>query len=293
MTLNNKTWLITGASSGFGAETAKLALAMGANLAGTFRHAEQAEAFSQSHDNAVGLVMDVTNETAVNQAVQQATQKLGAIDVLLNNAGYGEFGTIEETTDQNARDQFDTNVFGLLNVLRAVVPLMRERGQGRIFNVSSIAGLRSGPGFGLYCSSKFAVEGITEALRGEIAEFGVQVTAIEPGYFSTSFLGKSSMTAMPETVDDYASLRNGIKEWFQEKDQNKDEAGDPAKFAQVVCWLATQDVMPPRFIMGEGAVQTAKDKIAEILSVIQKTEHISSRMALGDELNLEDETLAA
>jgi NAD(P)-dependent dehydrogenase (short-subunit alcohol dehydrogenase family) len=184
--MTQKTWFITGASRGIGAEIALAVLAAGDQLIATARKKSDLAQF-ESNPNVLTLSLDITDEVMVQAAVAAGLERFGQIDVLVNNAGFGILGGIEETSAAEVERVYRTNVFGLLNVTRAVLPSMRQRRRGHIINLSSIGGYRSTPGWGIYSSTKFAVEGITEALHDELAPLGIHATVVEPGYFRTNF----------------------------------------------------------------------------------------------------------
>lgn len=200
-----KVWFITGASRGLGALIAEAALADGNAVVAAGRNTA---AIIERLGQAPGLLpvaLDVTRPEQAQAAVAAALDAFGRIDVLVNNAGFGLLGAVEESSDADVRRMYDTNVFGLLNVTRAVLPAMRARRAGHVINISSIGGFRSGAGFGAYCSTKFAVEGLTEALRDELAPLGIHATVVEPGYFRTDFLDASSLVVAPGEIADYAA----------------------------------------------------------------------------------------
>ncbi|WP_064686637.1 SDR family NAD(P)-dependent oxidoreductase, partial [Rhizobium bangladeshense] len=180
-----KTWFITGASRGFGGLIAELALERGDNVVATARNAASITEKFGERQNLLAAPLDVTNEDQGCQAVERAVERFGRIDVLLNNAGFGLLGAVEEASSEEVERLYRTNVFGLLTVTRTVLPQMRKQKSGRILNISSIGGYRASAGFGVYCSTKFAVEGLSEALHAELLPLGIFVTVIEPGYFRT------------------------------------------------------------------------------------------------------------
>ncbi len=192
-----RTWFITGASRGFGARIAELALAKGDNVVATARNPSTVTDRLGEHSRLLPLPLDVTDEAQAGSAATAAIERFGCIDVLLNNAGFGLMGAVEEATAAEVEHLYKTNVFGVLNVTRAILPHMRAKRSGRILNISSIGGYRAGTGFGVYCSTKFAVEGLSEALHHELAPLGIHVTVIEPGYFRTDFLDASSLAVSP------------------------------------------------------------------------------------------------
>lgn len=200
-----RTWLITGASRGLGFHIAQSALAVGDNVIATGRSSlAVAEAFGDCGDQLLALPLDVTRQEQVQQVVNKAIEHFACIDVLVNNAGFGQLGPFEENTPAAAHEQFATNVFGLFDMCRAVLPIMRERKQGHVFNIASIAGLAGMGGAALYCSSKFAVAGFSEALAQEVAGFGIKVTSVAPGAFRTDFLDASSARFGNNQLTDYA-----------------------------------------------------------------------------------------
>ncbi|HLA59920.1 MAG TPA: SDR family oxidoreductase, partial [Puia sp.] len=202
--MKQKIWFITGASKGFGFEITKAALQVGDKVAGTVRNkASELYASLDNHPNLLVVEMDVTNENEVKVAVQKAIDHFGKLDIVLNNAGYGILGAIEEVSDAEARKQFDTNVFGLLNVVRATLPFLRKEKSGHIMNVSSLFAFDPLVGWALYGSTKNAVEGITQGLAKELDPFGIKVTAIEPGLFRTGFTGKDSYSIAQNVINDY------------------------------------------------------------------------------------------
>ena len=200
--MTQKTWFITGASRGIGAEIAKAVLAAGDQLIATARKKTDLNEF-ESNPNVLMLSLDITDEAQVQAAVAAGLERFGQIDVLVNNAGFGILGGVEETSAEEVERVYRTNVFGLLNMTRAVLPSMRQRRRGHIINLSSIGGYRSTPGWGVYSSTKFAVEGITEALHDELAPLGIHATVVEPGYFRTNFLDGSSLQKTATEIPDF------------------------------------------------------------------------------------------
>ena len=202
----SKTFLITGVSSGFGRAFAQAALDAGHTVVGTVRNEAARDAFTAlAAERAHAVVLDVTDFEAIAPAVAAITQTVGPIDVLVNNAGYGHEGTLEESPLDDLRRQFDVNVFGAVAMIKAVLPVMRERRSGHIINVTSMGGFITMPGIAYYCGSKFALEGITDALAKEVAGFGIKVTAVAPGSFRTDWAGRSMVRAS-RSIADYDSL---------------------------------------------------------------------------------------
>jgi NAD(P)-dependent dehydrogenase (short-subunit alcohol dehydrogenase family) len=256
----SKTWFITGASRGIGAEIVKAALAAGHRVVATARDASKvAKAFDADLDQFLALPLDVTKEGQATIAVQAAVARFDGIDVLVNNAGYGQLGIFEENEAADAERQFATNVFGVLNVTRAVLPVIRQRRSGHIFNVSSIAGVRGALGVSLYCASKFAIEGFSEALSQEVEPLGIAVTIIEPGFFRTDFLDTSSVRYGEKKIADYEKASDKVRSSYEAK--NKQQAGDPVKLAKVMLDLASHLKPPLRFAAGSDAVEISEAKI--------------------------------
>ncbi|MFF3763082.1 oxidoreductase [Streptomyces sp. NPDC001922] len=256
-------WFITGASRGFGLEIARQALAQGDRVVATARDPRAVDAALPGNSGRLlTLPLDVTDTGRAAEAVATAVDRFGGIDVLVNNAGRGLLGAVEETSDAEARAIFDINVFGLLAVTRAVLPVMRRRGSGRIINLSSVGGFVSWAGSGLYCATKFAVEALTESLRIEAAPFGVQVTAVEPGPFRTDFLDPSSLHRTAAVIDAYAASSGALRTWAD--DTNHGQAGDPVKGAAAVLLLAATAEPPTRLPLGSATVTDIEDKLARV-----------------------------
>jgi NAD(P)-dependent dehydrogenase (short-subunit alcohol dehydrogenase family) len=256
MSFHPPTWFITGAARGIGAHTVQAALAAGHNVVATARNHRHITA---SHDRLLALDLDVTVEAQAHTAVQAAVARFGRIDVLVNNAGYGQLGLFEENTAADAQAQFATNVFGLFHVTRAVLPVMRQQRAGRVFNLSSIGGMRGAQGASLYCATKFAVEGFSESLAEELAPFGIHVTLIEPGYFRTDFLDNQSVRYGGQPIADYAATSAQIAAAYAAR--NHQQAGDPARLAAVLLQLAAHPAPPLRFAAGSDAVAVIGAKI--------------------------------
>ena len=253
-----KTWFITGASRGFGAKVAALALAQGDNVVATARNPEQVTERLGKHDSLLAVALDVTDEAQVKSAVAAAVDRFGQIDVLLNNAGYGLMGAVEEATAAEVERLYRTNVFGLLAVTRAVLPHMRARRSGRIINISSIGGYRSAAGFGVYCSTKFAVEGLSEALHDELAQLGIHVTIVEPGYFRTDFLDASSLSVSHAGIPDYNGTAGAVR--VRAASLNHGQPGDPERLAKVLVEFAEAPNPPVRLPLGSDTVAAIEAK---------------------------------
>jgi NAD(P)-dependent dehydrogenase (short-subunit alcohol dehydrogenase family) len=254
-----KVWMVTGASRGIGAEIAKAAVAAGDKLIATARDARSFDRF-KGNDNVIAVAIDVTDEAQVVAGVREGLSRFGRIDVLVNNAGFGLLGAIEETPAESVEHIYRTNVFGLLNVIRAVLPGMRRQRSGRIINLSSLGGFRASAGWGVYCSTKFAVEGITEALHDELAPLGIHATVVEPGFFRTDFMDNRSLSKTAHQIDDYAATVGKTREMVVER--NHQQPGDPAKLAQAIVKLANAADPPLRLPLGKDAVARIAEKIA-------------------------------
>ena len=254
-----KVWMITGASRGLGAEVAKAALAAGEKVIATGRGRDGLD-FSSDKDALFPVEMDVTNEAQVAAGVRDGVSQYGRIDVLVNNAGFGMLGAIEETPAEDVERIYRTNVFGLLNVIRAVLPTMRQQKAGHIINFSSLGGFRASAGWGVYCSTKFAVEGITEALHDELAPLGVHATVVEPGFFRTDFMDNRSLARARQQIADYAETVGKTRIFAVEK--NHQQPGDPKKLAQALLQLVNAANPPLRLPLGTDALERIAQKNA-------------------------------
>jgi NAD(P)-dependent dehydrogenase (short-subunit alcohol dehydrogenase family) len=254
-----KVWLVTGASRGLGAEVAKAALASGDKVVATGREKQGLDNPSHS-DSWLAISMDVTSQEQVESGVRKALNRFGRIDVLVNNAGFGMLGAIEETTAEEVERVYRTNVFGLLNLVRVVLPAMRQQRSGHIINFSSLGGYRASAGWGIYCSTKFAVEGITEALHDELAPLGIHVTVVEPGFFRTDFMDNRSLDHTKKQIGDYESTVGRTRVFAVEG--NHQQPGDPAKFAQALLKLVNAAEPPLRLPLGTDALERILQKNA-------------------------------
>lgn len=268
-----KTWFITGASRGFGALVAKLALEDGDAVVATAREPQSVTAALGEHPNLLSVALDVTDEGQALVAVDQAIKRFGRIDVLLNNAGFGLLGAVEEATSTEIEALYRTNVFGLLNVTRAVLPHMRAAGSGRVLNISSIGGYRSGAGFGVYCSTKFAVEGLSEALGAELEPLGIKVTIIEPGYFRTDFLDARSLSVSKSRIADYDGTAGLVREHAASLSHR--QPGDPAKLAKAIVTLAGSANPPLRMPYGSDTVAAIEAKNAFVAGELAQWREVS------------------
>jgi NAD(P)-dependent dehydrogenase (short-subunit alcohol dehydrogenase family) len=269
-----KTLLITGVSSGFGRAFATAALDAGHTVIGTVRHSGAVSAFNAlAPARAHGIVLDVTDEAAIQPAILKLSASLGPIDVLVNNAGYGHEGTLEESPIGEMRRQFDVNVFGAVSMIKAVLPAMRQRRSGHIINITSMGGFITMPGIAYYCGSKFALEGISEALAKEVKSFGIQVTAVAPGSFRTDWAGRS-MVRSERSIADYDTVFGPIRQGRQDK--NGKQAGDPAKAAQALLKIIASPQPPVHLLLGKDALALVRDKLSTVSAEITAWEEVSA-----------------
>jgi NAD(P)-dependent dehydrogenase (short-subunit alcohol dehydrogenase family) len=262
-------WFITGASRGFGAEIVEKALAAGHQVVATARDPRAiVERFPDAGDRLVAVAVDVTDEAQIAAAVDAGKSQFGRIDVVVNNAGRGLLGAVEEASDAAARAVYDANVFGSLNVIRAVLPTLRAQRSGHIINLSSIGGFVGSPGWGIYCSTKFAVEGFSESLHHELAPLGIRVTIVEPGYFRTDFLDASSLHTEATIIDDYADTAGAMR--ATAADVNHAQPGDPTKAAVAIVDNASSAEPPLRLQLGRDSFDAISNKL-EFVAQEQRT----------------------
>lgn len=253
-------WMVTGASRGIGARIVDAVLANGDAVVATARDAASLQRRFGPSGALLALTLDVTDEAQAALAVTAALQRFGRIDVLVNNAGFGLLGAVEEATADEVRRLYETNVFGVLNVTRAVLPAMRSRRRGHLINISSLGGYRSSAGFGVYCSTKFAIEGLTEALHAELAPLNIRATVVEPGYFRTDFLDASSLVTSTRVLEDYAASAGRVRTAAAQISRN--QPGDPQRLAQALLALVESSTPPLRLPLGTDALQVIEDKHA-------------------------------
>ncbi len=259
MNKNEPVWLITGCSTGFGRELAKLVLERGWRAVVTARNASQVDDFAKQYgDRALVRALDVTRREQIDQVVRDAHQHFGRIDVLVNNAGYGYLAAIEEGEDDAVRAMFETNVFGLIDLTKAVLPIMREQKSGLIVNLSSIGGLTSFAATGYYHATKYAVEGLSESLATEVKPLGIDVLIVEPGPFRTNWAGPSIKQSAIR-IDAYASTAGERRK--QTEARSGSQSGDPVRGAQAIIDAALSDTPPLRLLLGRVALDLARKKI--------------------------------
>ncbi|WP_122335845.1 oxidoreductase [Pseudomonas coronafaciens] len=257
-----RVWLITGASRGIGALIAEAVLKNGDAVIAAGR---QVGAITERLGNVLGLLpvkLDVTDKSQIDAAIAEAIQKFGRIDVLINNAGFGLLGAVEETSENDMRRLFDTNVFGVVNVTQAVLPHMRKQRAGHVINISSIGGYRSSAGFGVYCATKFAVEGLSEALHEELKPLGIHTTVVEPGYFRTDFLDASSLIISEPVIDDYDATSGAVRLLAAAYSHN--QPGDPVRLAAAMITLVDSTEPPLRLALGSDTLAAIAEKNAYV-----------------------------
>ena len=259
---SNKLLLITGVSSGFGRALSEQALADGHRVVGTVRNAQAAAAFEAlCPARAHARLLDVTQFDAVDGVVADIEANLGAIDVLVNNAGYGHECILEESPLSDMRRQFDVNVFGPVAMIKAVLPYLRTRRRGHIINITSMGGYLTMPGIAYYCGSKFALEGISDTLAKEVRAFGIAVTAVAPGSFRTDWAGRS-MQRTERSIADYDTLFDPVRHARQEKSGR--QPGDPVKAARAILALVGAAPPPAHLLLGSDALQLVRGRLAEL-----------------------------
>ncbi len=256
-----KVWFITGASAGFGRLLAEYLCGLGATVIATARDVSKLnDLTTRFPGNAILLSLDVTSKASIEAAVKDALARAGHVDVLVNNAGYGVTGAIEEVSEEEYMPMFETNVFGLLTLTKALLPQFRERRSGNIVNLSSIGGLIGSPGWGYYNATKFAVEGLSEALAGEMAPLGVHVTVIEPGPFRTEFLGRSGVQSK-QIISDYKESAGKSREYFQT--QSGKQAGDPQKAVEAIVAAVSAPEPPRHLLLGKIALTRFRARLEQ------------------------------
>jgi NAD(P)-dependent dehydrogenase (short-subunit alcohol dehydrogenase family) len=254
-----RVWFITGASTGLGRVLAEHLLGLGAMVVATARKVEQLKELETAYPaNALILALDVTKQPSVDRAVAEAVARFGRVDVLVNNAGYGMVGAVEESDEREFRPMFETNVFGLIRMTQAVLPQMRDQRSGHIVNLSSIGGLVASPGFGMYNATKFAVEGLSEALAQEVKPLGIGLTIVEPGPFRTDFLGRSGVAA-EHRISDYEPTSGKMRVYFNEQDGK--QRGDPKRAAAAIVKAVESEHPPLRLLLGASTIPRLKGKL--------------------------------
>jgi len=275
-----KVWFVTGASKGLGFELVKKLLSEGYRVAATSRTVGSlAASFGEASEQFLPLGMNITDNNDVKYSLARTVEHFGKVDVIVNNAGYGQLGTLEELTDEEARANFDVNVFGSLNVIRNAMPYLRKQQSGNIFNISSIGGYAGNfPGWGIYCSTKFAVAGFTEALAEEAKAFGIHATVVYPGYFRTDFLTRESAKTPAYTIEAYESARNS--EQAHLKEINGNQPNDPVKAADALIALSKEQDPPVHFLLGIETNEFLTNKIEAMTKDAQNWKSLTESTAL-------------
>lgn len=266
--MNNRVWLITGCSTGFGRELVKIVANKGEIAIGTVRKREQvADLEAINPDLVKGVILDVQKLDTINETARIIEKEFGRLDVLVNNAGYGTLGPIEETSEDEIQRQFDVNVFGCVRMMKLALPFMRKQRSGNILNITSIAGLNGFPGVGIYNGSKFALEGIGEALAAETRHIGIKVTNIEPGPFRTDWAGRSA-TFNESSIEEYNETANKNTESIREVSGN--QIGDPVRAAKAMYEVTTLDNPPVHLPLGGPAYKRVSIRLQEFKEEIDK-----------------------
>ncbi|WUR12453.1 oxidoreductase [[Empedobacter] haloabium] len=268
-----KTWLITGAARGLGLQIARAALAAGDNVVATARNADAArQALGDTDGRVLAQALDVTDPAAPQRVVDAALARFGRIDVLVNNAGYGHLGIFEESTEEEVRQQLETNVLGLMRMTRAVLPAMRRQRAGHVVNMSSIGGIVPFDSCTLYGMSKFAVEGFSGNLTRDVAPFGIRVTAVEPGFFRTDFLDPASVRFTASRIDDYAAAHATETAYRAHSHQ---QPGDPVKLGQAIVRLVEANEPPTHLALGSDAVGFVATELRRRLAELERWQALS------------------
>ncbi|MGI8386172.1 SDR family NAD(P)-dependent oxidoreductase [Robertmurraya sp. P23] len=276
-----KVWFITGAGRGMGVDFAKAALAAGYQVVATGRNTDKVAKALGDHENLLIVKLDITDPLDAETAVKLAVDRFGRIDVLVNNAGSFYGGFFEELTPQQIERQITTNLYGPMNVTRAVLPFMRKVRSGHIISISSLAGLAGFEYNAAYCASKFGLEGFMESLHHDVAPFGIKTTIVEPGFFRTKFLELESKFLAEASIDDYAERNAQFHAFWEEK--NGKQEGDPTKLAKALITIVNQEEPPSRWIAGADALAGAEQKVVELQQQINAYRDLSTSLAYEDE----------
>ena len=278
--MNKKVWLVTGAGRGMGTDIAKAALAAGNAVVATGRDPERVTAAIGAHDDLLAVKLDVTNPDDAKAAAQAAVDKFGRVDVLVNNAGNFIAGFFEEISPDDFRAQVETNLFGPLNVTRAVLPGMRHQRSGLVIAISSTGGIVGQEFCSAYSASKFGIEGWIESLAPEVAPFGIHTMVVEPGFFRTDLLTPESTKYAEPSIEDYAKrTTQTVANW---NSMNGKQGGDPAKLAEALVKLASQDEPPVRWVAGADAVETVEKKGRDLIAQADAYRDVSTSLAHAD-----------
>jgi NAD(P)-dependent dehydrogenase (short-subunit alcohol dehydrogenase family) len=274
-----KTWFITGASQGLGLALATQLLAAGHRVAATSRHLTGlTTAISEPTDSFLPLAVDLPDEASVAQAIEATIATFGRIDVVVNNAGYGMGGSIEEMTDAETRHSFETNVFGALNVIRKALPYLRAQGSGHVINISSIAAIAGATGWAIYAATKAAMSAFTEVLAQDVADFGLKVTVVEPGALRTNFLTPASLVMARQPIAEYEAVRASHARYLT---MNGAQAGDPAKAAAAIIRLANEEKPPLHLLLGADAYARAQAKLDALNQEFEAWKELSTSIGFA------------
>ncbi|TKT89436.1 oxidoreductase [Dyadobacter frigoris] len=270
---SQKTWFITGASKGLGLSLVKQLLEAGQNVAATSRNIDElTKSVGSSGASFLPISVDLTNEESVAEALEKANAQFGSIDVIINNAGYGIGGSIEELTDEETRLSFDVNVFATLNVIRKGLPYLRKQRSGHIINISSIAGIAPGTGWSVYAAAKYAVIGLSEVLADDVKSFGIKVTVVAPGAFRTSFLTPESLVMTSNPIQEYQAVRDSHTKYLK---MDGNQAGDPEKAAAAMIQIVAEQNPPLYLLLGNDAYERAFKKIEVLTNAYEKWEDLT------------------
>jgi NAD(P)-dependent dehydrogenase (short-subunit alcohol dehydrogenase family) len=272
--MSSPVWFITGASRGFGLEIVRAALDRGDHVVAAARDPGAVERAVGKRELLLPIELDVTDERQAQGAANAAIERFGQIDVLINNAGRGLLGAVEEASAEEVRTVFGVNVDGLLAVTRAVLPSMRARHAGTIVNISSVGGFVAWQGWGIYCATKFAVEGLSEAMRGELEPLGIRVILVEPGAFRTDFLESSSLQRTQRVLDDYASTVGVTRQWAEST--NRAQRGDPRKAAEAIIAVAMSERPPLRLQLGSDCVERVERKLEAVTRELASVREVAT-----------------
>ncbi|MCF0055975.1 oxidoreductase [Dyadobacter sp. CY356] len=277
---SQKTWFITGASKGLGLSLVKQLLNAGQNVAATTRNInELTKSVDSPGATFLPLSVDLTNEESVADALKETSARFGSIDVVINNAGYGIGGSIEELTDEETRLSFDVNVFATLNVIRKALPYLRKQKSGHIINISSIAGIAPGTGWSVYAAAKYAVIGLSEVLADDVKSFGVKVTVVAPGAFRTSFLTPDSLVMTSNPIQEYQAVRDSHSRYLN---MDGNQAGDPEKAAAAMIQIVAEENPPLYLLLGKDAYERAFKKMEVLTSEYEKWENLTKSTGFDD-----------
>ncbi|HBR1111773.1 TPA: SDR family NAD(P)-dependent oxidoreductase [Klebsiella pneumoniae] len=268
-----RTWFITGASRGFGLLFVKKALELGDNVIATARNPKSVMNALGEHSNLLAIPLDVTNAEDAYNAVVTGIAKFGTIDIVINNAGFGLLGAVEESQESDIKPLFETNVYGTLNVIRAVLPQLRIQKSGHIINISSIGGVEAFAGYGVYSATKFAIEGITEALAKEVNPLGIKATVVEPGFFRTDFLDDSSLRRTEVIIEDYKDTVGQVRSAAEQ--YNHAQPGDPDKLAEAIVKLVNAKEAPIRLGLGSDTIAVTEAKMKSVAVEMEKWKSVS------------------